>query len=115
MRVFQTDIVVISVSKDLQLGNGPLSKALLSKAGQMLQMGLEEEGRQKTPQEGSVLKTEGYNLGCSVVLHAVVPAWSQRHTSAKVGLRGFICLNCNLTGLYNGFNATLPLKWGTVS
>ncbi|XP_009572054.1 PREDICTED: poly [ADP-ribose] polymerase 14-like, partial [Fulmarus glacialis] len=79
-----TDIVVISVSKDLQLDQGPLAKALLSKAGPMLQTGLKEEGLRRTPQEGSVLKTEGYNLGCSVVLHAVVPAWSQRHASLKV-------------------------------
>ncbi|XP_035752226.1 protein mono-ADP-ribosyltransferase PARP14 isoform X2 [Egretta garzetta] len=79
-----TDIVVISVAKDLQLDKGPLSKALLSKAGPMLQTGLKEEGLGKTPEEGSVLKTEGYNLGCSIVLHAVVPAWSQRHASPKV-------------------------------
>lgn len=84
MHVFQTDIVVISVAKDLQLDKGPLSKALLSKAGPMLQTGLKEEGLGKTPEEGSVLKTEGYNLGCSIVLHAVVPAWSQRHASPKV-------------------------------
>ncbi|XP_074684764.1 protein mono-ADP-ribosyltransferase PARP14-like isoform X1 [Strix aluco] len=79
-----TDIVVISVAKDLRLDKGPLSKALLSKAGPMLQMGLTGEGLGRTPEEGSVFKTEGYNLGCSVVLHAVVPAWSQRHPSPKV-------------------------------
>ncbi|XP_010291658.1 PREDICTED: poly [ADP-ribose] polymerase 14-like [Phaethon lepturus] len=79
-----TDIVVVSVDRDLQLDKGPLSKALLSKAGPMLQMGLEEEGLGRTPKEGCVLKTEGYNLGCSVVLHAIVPSWSQRHESPKV-------------------------------
>ncbi|XP_009696676.1 PREDICTED: poly [ADP-ribose] polymerase 14-like [Cariama cristata] len=79
-----TDIVVISVARDLQLDKGPLSKALLSKAGPMLQTGLKEESLGKTPEEGSVLKTKGYNLGCRVVLHAVVPAWSQKETSPKV-------------------------------
>ncbi|XP_009977362.1 PREDICTED: poly [ADP-ribose] polymerase 14-like, partial [Tauraco erythrolophus] len=79
-----TDIVVISVAKDLQLDKGPLSKALLSRAGPMLQTRLKEEGLEKTPEEGCVLKTEGYNLGCSVVLHAVVPAWSSKHASLKV-------------------------------
>ncbi|XP_057286043.1 protein mono-ADP-ribosyltransferase PARP14-like isoform X1 [Pezoporus wallicus] len=79
-----TDIVVISVTKDLQLDKGPLSKALLSKAGPMLQRGLKEEGLGKTPEEGSVLKTKGYNLSCSVVLHAVVPAWLQGYASTKV-------------------------------
>ncbi|XP_010183675.1 PREDICTED: poly [ADP-ribose] polymerase 14-like [Mesitornis unicolor] len=79
-----TDVVVISVPKDLQLDKGPLSKALLSKAGPMLQMGLKEEGLGKTLEEGSVLKTRGYNLGCRVVLHAVLPAWSQKQISSKV-------------------------------
>ncbi|NWR62452.1 PAR14 polymerase, partial [Bucorvus abyssinicus] len=79
-----TDIVVISVAQDLQLDKGLLAKALLSKAGPMLQSGLKEEGLRTPLQEGSVLKTKGYNLGCSFVLHAVVPAWSQRHASVKV-------------------------------
>ncbi|KAM9629685.1 protein mono-ADP-ribosyltransferase PARP14-like isoform 2-T2 [Morphnus guianensis] len=79
-----TDIIVISVAKDLQLDKGPLAKALLSKAGPMLQMGLKEESLGRTRREGSVFKTKGYNLGCSVVLHAVIPAWSQRHASGKV-------------------------------
>ncbi|NWS74302.1 PAR14 polymerase, partial [Crotophaga sulcirostris] len=79
-----TDIVVNSVGKDLQLNKGPLAKALLSKAGPKLQMSLKEEGLGKTPEEGSVLKTEGHNLGCSVVLHAVVPAWNQGQASEKV-------------------------------
>ncbi|XP_009947420.1 PREDICTED: poly [ADP-ribose] polymerase 14-like [Leptosomus discolor] len=79
-----TDIVVISVAKDLQLDKGPLSKALLSKAGPVLQTDLQEGSQGKTPEEGSVLKTKGYNLGCGVVLHAVVPAWSQRRASSKV-------------------------------
>ncbi|NXW62372.1 PAR14 polymerase, partial [Eurystomus gularis] len=79
-----TDIIVISVAKDLQLDKGPLAKALLSKAGPMLQMGLKEEGLRRTHGEGSVLKTKGYNLACSVVLHAVIPAWSQKHASSKI-------------------------------
>ncbi|NWT78219.1 PAR14 polymerase, partial [Lanius ludovicianus] len=79
-----TSIVVISVGKDLQLEKGPLGRALLSKAGPMLQTGLKKEGGGRTPDEGSVLKTKGYNLACSVVLHAVVPMWSQKDTPSKV-------------------------------
>ncbi|NXA82133.1 PAR14 polymerase, partial [Thryothorus ludovicianus] len=79
-----TSIVVISVGKDLQLDKGPLGKALLNKAGPMLQTGLKEEGGGRTLEEGSVLKTKGYNLACSVVLHAVVPMWSQKNTPSKV-------------------------------
>ncbi|NXE34359.1 PAR14 polymerase, partial [Ptilorrhoa leucosticta] len=79
-----TSIVVISVGKDLQLDKGPLGRALLSKAGPMLQTGLKTESGGRTPEEGSVLKTKGYNLACSVVLHAVVPMWSQKDTPSKV-------------------------------
>lgn len=79
-----TSIVVISVGKDLQLDKGPLGRALLSKAGPMLQAGLKKEGGGRTPEEGAVLKTKGYNLACSVVLHAVMPMWSQKNTPAKV-------------------------------
>ncbi|RMC18752.1 hypothetical protein DUI87_04648 [Hirundo rustica rustica] len=79
-----TSIVVVSVGKDLQLDKGPLGRALLSKAGPMLQIGLKTEGRGRTPEEGSVLKTKGYNLACSVVLHAVVPVWSKKNTPSKV-------------------------------
>ncbi|NWR27497.1 PAR14 polymerase, partial [Tachuris rubrigastra] len=78
-----TSIVVISVGKDLQLDKGPLAKALLSKAGPMLQTELKKEGLGRV-EEGAVFKTNGYNLDCSVVLHAVVPVWSQRKTSSKV-------------------------------
>ncbi|NWU78453.1 PAR14 polymerase, partial [Onychorhynchus coronatus] len=78
-----TSIVVISVGKDLQLDKGPLAKALLSKAGPRLQTDLKKEGLGRA-EEGAVLKTNGYNLDCSVVLHAIVPAWSQRKTSSKV-------------------------------
>ncbi|NXF72945.1 PAR14 polymerase, partial [Sclerurus mexicanus] len=78
-----TSIVVISVGKDLHLDKGPLAKALLSKAGPMLQIDLNKEGLGRA-EEGSVLKTKGYNLHCSVVLHAVVPAWSQKTTSSEV-------------------------------
>ncbi|NWZ42339.1 PAR14 polymerase, partial [Brachypodius atriceps] len=79
-----TSIVVVSVGRDLQLGKGPLGRALLSKAGPMLQAGLKKEGGGRTAEEGSVLKTKGYNLACSVVLHAVVPGWSQKNTPSKV-------------------------------
>ncbi|NXM34300.1 PAR14 polymerase, partial [Oxyruncus cristatus] len=78
-----TSIVVISVGKDLQLDKGPLARALLSKAGPMLQTDLKKEGLGRA-EEGAVLKTNGYNLDCSVVLHAIVPAWSQSRTSSKV-------------------------------
>ncbi|NXS31108.1 PAR14 polymerase, partial [Pomatostomus ruficeps] len=79
-----TSVVVITVGRDLELDKGPLAKALLSKAGPMLQIALEKEGRGRKPKEGSVLKTKGYNLACSVVLHVIIPAWSQKDSASKV-------------------------------
>ncbi|NXY87659.1 PAR14 polymerase, partial [Alcedo cyanopectus] len=87
-----TDIIVISIAQDLQLDKGPLSKALLSKAGPMLQTSLREEGQRKRAEEGCVLRTKGYGLGCRVVLHAIVPPWSQRRTSAEV--LGDVIMKC---------------------
>ncbi|NXO77606.1 PAR14 polymerase, partial [Sitta europaea] len=89
-----TSIVVVSVGKDLQLDKGPLGRALLSKAGPMLQTGLKKEGRGRTPEEGSVLKTKGYNLACSVVLHAVVPAWRNWKNNCALQILGDIITKC---------------------
>ncbi|XP_035188306.1 protein mono-ADP-ribosyltransferase PARP14-like isoform X1 [Oxyura jamaicensis] len=85
-----TDAVVVSVARDLQLNNGPLGKALLSKAGPMLQEHLRGEGLQKTADEGSVFTTKGYNLECKFVFHAVAPGWSQRTASPKTVLGNII-------------------------
>uniref|UniRef100_A0A674JBP7 Poly [ADP-ribose] polymerase n=1 Tax=Terrapene triunguis TaxID=2587831 RepID=A0A674JBP7_9SAUR len=85
-----TDVVVNSVSRDLQLDKGPLSKALLSKAGPMLQAQLSEEGLEKVASEGSVFKTDGCNLGCHFVLHAIVPGWKNGEESVQKLLRDII-------------------------
>ncbi|KAJ6665477.1 hypothetical protein lerEdw1_003318 [Lerista edwardsae] len=79
-----TDAVVNSIVGDLELGRGPLSKALLGKAGAELQEELTEQGKGKDIKEGCVLKTGGYALGCSHVLHAVLPVWDQGQTSEKI-------------------------------
>ncbi|NXU75911.1 PAR15 polymerase, partial [Oreotrochilus melanogaster] len=80
---FQTDIIVTSVGKDLQLEGGPLSRVLLNKAGPMLQVELQEVGQGKIIEEGSVWKTQSYNLNCLIVLHAVLPRF-QKNGSVKI-------------------------------
>ncbi|XP_038038196.2 protein mono-ADP-ribosyltransferase PARP14 isoform X1 [Anas platyrhynchos] len=85
-----TDAVVVTVAKDLQLNNGPLGKALLSKAGTVLQEHLHEEGLQKTADDGSVFTTKGCNLDCKFVFHAVAPGWSQKTVSPKKVLGNII-------------------------
>uniref|UniRef100_A0A8C8SR85 Poly [ADP-ribose] polymerase n=1 Tax=Pelusios castaneus TaxID=367368 RepID=A0A8C8SR85_9SAUR len=85
-----TDVIVNSVAQDLQLDKGPLSKALLSKAGSMLQEQLSAEGLGKVANEGSVFKTEGCNLGCRFVLHAIVPGWNKGQESGQKLLSAII-------------------------
>ncbi|KAL8183202.1 UNVERIFIED_CONTAM: hypothetical protein K2H54_023067 [Gekko kuhli] len=72
-----TDVVVGTVGKDLKLGVGPLSKALLRKAGRQLQDEFDQVVQQgQQAQAGCVIPTSGYNLPCKLVLHAVVPSWN---------------------------------------
>ncbi|XP_026521210.1 poly [ADP-ribose] polymerase 14-like [Notechis scutatus] len=85
-----TDVIVNSVARDLQLDKGPLSKALLAKAGGELQVELTQEGQGKDIKEGCVLKTSGYDLSCLHVLHAVLPAWNQRKKSESKDLGNII-------------------------
>ncbi|XP_007428032.2 poly [ADP-ribose] polymerase 14-like isoform X1 [Python bivittatus] len=85
-----TDVIVNSVARDLQLDRGPLSKALLAKAGAELQVELTQEGQGKDIKEGCLLKTSGYALGCSHVLHAILPAWNQRKNSESKILEDII-------------------------
>lgn len=74
-------MIVNSIARDLQLDKGPLSKALLAKAGAELQVELTQESQGKDIKEGCVLKTSGYALSCLHVLHAILPAWNRRKKS----------------------------------
>ncbi|XP_060053091.1 protein mono-ADP-ribosyltransferase PARP14-like [Erinaceus europaeus] len=77
-----TDVVVNSIPSDLALNRGPLSQALLNKAGPKLQEELNTLGQAVTVHPGTILQTSGYNLHCSHVLHVVAPFWSENSTSA---------------------------------
>ncbi|XP_034966643.2 protein mono-ADP-ribosyltransferase PARP14 [Zootoca vivipara] len=79
------NVIVNSVSRDLQLDKGPLAKALLARAGVELQEQLTKEGQGKDIKEGCVLKTNGYALGCLHVLHAHLPSWNQGKKSKILG------------------------------
>nr|XP_020635228.1 poly [ADP-ribose] polymerase 14-like isoform X1 [Pogona vitticeps] len=70
-----TDVVVSSVGRDLKLGVGPLSKALLQKAGPALQAEFDQAVQGRGPQVGLVIQTRGHNLASRIVLHATVPQW----------------------------------------
>lgn len=77
-----TDVVVNSIPSDLSLDKGPLSRALLEKAGPQLQQELDTTGQGLAVSVGTVVQTKGYNLHCSHVLHVVAPNWSNGDTSS---------------------------------
>ncbi|XP_037859335.2 protein mono-ADP-ribosyltransferase PARP14 isoform X1 [Chlorocebus sabaeus] len=78
----KTDVVVNSVPSDLELSRGPLSKALLEKAGPALQEELDTVGQGMAVSVGTVLKTNSWNLDCRYVLHVVAPEWRNGSTSS---------------------------------
>ncbi|XP_037381338.1 protein mono-ADP-ribosyltransferase PARP14-like [Talpa occidentalis] len=76
------DVIVNSIPSSLSLNNGPLSQALLGKAGPKLQEELNAAGQGVTVDVGTVLLTSGCNLQCQHVLHVVAPGWKNNSTSA---------------------------------
>ncbi|XP_045858583.1 protein mono-ADP-ribosyltransferase PARP15 isoform X2 [Meles meles] len=72
---FQAHVIVNTVSQTLQLGNGPLSRAILQKAGPKLQEELYAVKQGTVEKIGSIFITSGCNLNCQAVFHVVAPTW----------------------------------------
>ncbi|KAM4615976.1 protein mono-ADP-ribosyltransferase PARP14-like isoform 2-T2 [Polymixia lowei] len=67
-----TDVIVNTVSENLNLSQGAVSKAILEAAGP----GLQSAARMKAMlPHGDVIVTDGFNLKCQKVFHAVCPFW----------------------------------------
>ncbi|KAM8855351.1 protein mono-ADP-ribosyltransferase PARP9 isoform 1-T2 [Spinachia spinachia] len=62
----QTDVIVNTISQDLSLNRGQISKALLAGAGSKLQ-----EELYSAPHKGLVIPTKGYQLQCKQVFHTI--------------------------------------------
>ncbi|XP_062908511.1 protein mono-ADP-ribosyltransferase PARP14-like isoform X2 [Mobula hypostoma] len=82
-------VIVNVIGMDLDLTSGAVSKAILEKAGPSLKRLLWEEQKRKQPFMGMVYETQGCNLDCNEVYHAVVPSWEQSRNADKV-LKGII-------------------------
>ncbi|KAK2493461.1 hypothetical protein MC885_011875 [Smutsia gigantea] len=76
------DVVVNSISPDLQLNKGSLSQAILAKAGPKLQEELDTVGQMAEVGVGTVLQTSGHSLRCRHVLHVVAPVWKNGNASS---------------------------------
>ncbi|XP_016055419.1 PREDICTED: poly [ADP-ribose] polymerase 14 [Miniopterus natalensis] len=77
-----TDVVVNSIPRNLDLNSGPLSQALLAKAGPNLQEELNTTAQGMTIDVGKILQTTSHNLQCCAVLHVVAPSWNSGDTSS---------------------------------
>ncbi|XP_067329331.1 protein mono-ADP-ribosyltransferase PARP14-like isoform X1 [Anolis sagrei] len=85
-----TAVIINSISRDLQLDQNPLAKALLGRAGGKLQVELTQKGQGQNLKDGCVLQTGGYGLGCSMVLHAILPNWNSNQKSEEQILRNIV-------------------------
>ncbi|XP_029795296.1 protein mono-ADP-ribosyltransferase PARP14 isoform X2 [Suricata suricatta] len=84
VRSAMADVLVNSIPMDLELNRGPLSQAILAKAGPKLQEELNIVGQTAVIDTGTVLQTSGYGLHCRRVLHVVALNWRDTTSSYKV-------------------------------
>ncbi|XP_040214249.1 protein mono-ADP-ribosyltransferase PARP14-like [Rana temporaria] len=103
-----TNVVVNSVGTELNLRSGAVSKALFGKAGANLQDLLTTERQGKQVEDGSIFVTDGCNLSCDIVIHAVVPEWDGGKGSSEKILRKILidCLSTAETKQYGSI--TIP-------
>ncbi|KAM7321974.1 hypothetical protein ACRRTK_018815 [Alexandromys fortis] len=92
--VFKTDVIVNSIPSDLALNKGPLSKALLEKAGPELQKELNEAGQGVSVKEGTILQTSGCHLNCHHVFHVVAPQWKVNDSAWSLKIMTNIIRDC---------------------
>lgn len=78
MFILQSDIIVNTISEDLDLSKGAVSKALLDAAGSQLQSEINSHiksfGRFRK-NYGDLVDTKSYNLNCQRVFHTICPFW----------------------------------------
>ncbi|XP_074495688.1 protein mono-ADP-ribosyltransferase PARP14-like [Sebastes fasciatus] len=71
-----TDVIVNTISEDMNLSQGAVSKALLQAAGPGLQSAIRSEAGATALPFGDVVITDGFNLKCRKVFHNVCPHWN---------------------------------------
>ncbi|KAA0703895.1 Poly [ADP-ribose] polymerase 14 [Triplophysa tibetana] len=76
----KADVIVNTISDDLDLNKGAISKALLETAGHRLQEEV-TAARGNRLNYGEMVITDGYKLNCAKVFHVVCPFWSSGRDS----------------------------------
>lgn len=72
-----TDVIINTISENMNLNQGAVSKAILQAAGSSLQSAVRSEAGAATLPYGDVVITDGFNLMCRKVFHAVCPLWDK--------------------------------------
>ncbi|GAA6082690.1 protein mono-ADP-ribosyltransferase PARP14 isoform X2 [Tachysurus ichikawai] len=89
----RSDIIVNTISEDLDLSKGAVSKALLDAAGSQLQSEINSHiksfGRFRK-NYGDLVDTKSYNLNCQRVFHTICPFWRGGNNSEVEVLKGII-------------------------
>ncbi|KAK1165787.1 protein mono-ADP-ribosyltransferase PARP14-like [Acipenser oxyrinchus oxyrinchus] len=85
-----TNVVVNTISEDLDLSKGAVSQAILLAAGLELQSLVKEEAMGLKPGLGMILRTKGCHLECNLVFNAVSPPWDQGTGNAQQILKSII-------------------------
>uniref|UniRef100_A0A671QDB4 Poly [ADP-ribose] polymerase n=1 Tax=Sinocyclocheilus anshuiensis TaxID=1608454 RepID=A0A671QDB4_9TELE len=70
------DVIVNTISEDLDLRKGAISQALLQTAGHQLQSEINTAARLNNVNYGEMVITDGYKLTCQKVFHVVCPFWN---------------------------------------
>ncbi|XP_062288428.1 protein mono-ADP-ribosyltransferase PARP14-like [Scomber scombrus] len=79
-----TEVIVNTVSEDLALNKGAVSSAILGAAGPKLQKLVQAENAE--PHVSKVIVTDGCNLKCKHVFHAIAPDWDNGQGTAEKAL-----------------------------
>ncbi|XP_062272829.1 protein mono-ADP-ribosyltransferase PARP14-like isoform X1 [Scomber scombrus] len=85
-----TDVVVNTISEHMNLNQGAVSKAILEAAGSRLQSAVRSEAGATTLRYGDVVVTDGFDLMCRKVFHAVCPFWDNGTGQAEEELISII-------------------------
>ncbi|KAI5099590.1 poly [ADP-ribose] polymerase 14 isoform X2, partial [Silurus meridionalis] len=92
-----SDVIVNTISEDLDLSKGAVSKALLKAAGPQLQAETRSQNLKALGDSnlsyGDIVVTNSYNLKCKKVFHTVCPFWNRGGRSEVEVLRQII-RNC---------------------
>lgn len=80
----QADVIVNTISENMNLSQGAVSKAILEAAGPSLQSTVRSEAGAAKLQHGDVVITDGFKLACLKVFHTVCPFWDRGGQAEEV-------------------------------